>query len=70
MSVVVGHDGDLYAIMNARDEVRDIYNQLFTEYIDKLGTDNEQIAKTLVTNALYQLNVHNTLFEVRRYHNE
>lgn len=70
LSVIVGHDGDLYAIISVKDEVKNIYQKLYDGYLEKLGEEKEDSAKTLATNALYLLNANNALFEVRRYHNE
>lgn len=63
ISLVVCHDGDVFAIVRAEREVADLYKMYYDEL--KAITD-EVTAKTIATNRLEVLNKDNRLYEVRR----
>lgn len=69
LSLIVCHDGTLYAIYDANPEIESIYNDLFDEY--KNITNDEEEAKHLATTALYKANnkenVKRKLFVLRRF---
>lgn len=54
LSIVVAHDGYVYAIISARKECLRIYNEALEEM--KKITDNKEIQKTLATKYLYDQN--------------
>ncbi len=67
LSIIVCHDGDLYAITRVDKITVKLYHAFLEEYSSKLDEDS---AKTLATDALYKLNEDKNFFEVRRCHYE
>ncbi len=63
LSLVLCHDGDIYAIVNAKQEVIDIYN-FYLEYFEK--EFEFDIARSLATMRINNLNKNNCLFEIWR----
>lgn len=63
ISLILCHDGDVYAIISAIPEVYDIYELFYEEIKPKFGED---IAKAIATTRLEKLNVNNKLYEIRR----
>ena len=63
MSLVLCHDGDVYAIMRAQKVIADMYEKAYNAYKE---TYDINMAKTLATKLLYDFNESGKLFEVRR----
>ena len=68
LSVVVGHNGDVYAIFDAKKKVEEVYHSLLKEQ-KKRFYDND-MAVSFAINALYEINSRlgkkQKLFDVRR----
>ncbi|MBO5610041.1 MAG: hypothetical protein J5929_06725 [Eubacterium sp.] len=68
LSVVVGHNGDVYAIFDAKKKVEEVYHSLLKEQ-KKRFYDND-MAVSFAINALYEMNSRlgkkQKLFDVRR----
>ena len=63
ISIILCHDGDVYAILSAVPEVAEIYMMYYDELKDKFGDEN---ARVIATGRLEKLNINNKLYEVRR----
>lgn len=63
LSLIVCHDGDVYAITNAVSEVADIYEMYYKELKEKY---DDKIAGSIATSRLEKLNMKNKLYEIRR----
>lgn len=63
MSIVVCHDGDVYALLNGKKEVAEIYENAYNEYRRNY---NQSISKVLAAQVLYDKNINSRLFDLRR----
>ena len=63
ISIILCHDGDIYAIVKANPEVREIYDMFYEELNHKY---EESIAKTLALRRLEALNENNKQYEIWR----
>gem|GEM_PF-1032907 len=63
ISIILCHDGDVYAILSAVPEVTEIYMMYYDELKDRFGEEN---ARTIATGRLEKLNINNRLYEIRR----
>ena len=62
-SIIACHDGDVYLIRSVKKEVAQIYQETYNEL---RKTFDEDIAKLLATNKLYNANETRHLFKVER----
>ena len=69
LSLILCHDGTVYAICNANKMINDIYEDLLEK--EKERWNDNEIAKIYATNYLYKLNdklgINHKLFDLRRY---
>ena len=63
MSIIACHDGDVYAIISAKKEVANIYDDAYNNF--RLSYDKDT-SKALATQFLYELNEKHKLFDLRR----
>ena len=63
ISLILCHDGDVYAILSAVPEVADIYQMYYDELKETLGDED---AKTISTSRLERLNDDHKLYEIWR----
>lgn len=63
ISLILCHDGDVYAIFSAKKEVAEIYEMAYNEFRKQYDM---RISKILATKLLYDSNGDGRLFDVRR----
>lgn len=63
MSIIACHDGDVYAIISAKKEVANIYDNAYNNF--RISYDKDT-SKVLATQVLYELNEQHKLFDLRR----
>ena len=63
ISLVVCHDGDVFAILSADKSVANIYEEAYNHFRKEFDEDT---SKALATQVLYKENVKHNLFEIRR----